>query len=245
MAREKELVETLSETTKESLVNHVLSKLDEWTKQQILRQPDTSAQTVASQEEVLRSMKAQIMETELHLRETFDSMSSSKQAYLDLLQEKQDLQVSLGQLRAEKAGVTAEKASREELFEFERRRFDSEIAHLRTALQTRDKQVDALRSELLNRATAMDDEAKERERLQAEQATVTGGIETELAIMRTQARQTNAEKEGLREELAETRQKLQEVGKEREAEVVRFKQSEAGLQAKASGLEHQLRSRVS
>lgn len=245
MAREKELVETLSETTKESLVNHVLSKLDEWTKQQILRQPDTSAQTVASQEEVLRSMKAQIMETELHLRETFDSMSSSKQACLDLLQEKQDLQVSLGQLRAEKAGVTAEKASREELFEFERRRFDSEIAHLRTALQTRDKQVDALRSELLNRATAMDEEAKERERLQAEQATVTGGIETELAIMRTKAEQANAEKGGLREELAEARQKLQEVGKERQSEVVRFKQSEAGLQAKASGLEHQLRSRVS
>ena len=243
MAKEKDLTEMPSESAQEGLVSHVLSRLDDWTKQQI--HPDTSEQAAASQEELLKSVKAQLSESEFRLQETFNTMSSSKQAYLDLLQEKQDVQVSLGQMRAEQAGVTAEKVSREEFFEFERRRFDSEIAHLRTAVQSRDKQVDMLHSELLNRATAMDDEAKERERLQAEQATVTGGMETELAIMRTQAEQATAEKEGLRRELAEARQKLHEIGRDHQSEIIRLKQSETGLRAKASGLERELGSRVS
>ena len=234
-----------AETAHGSIFNDVLSKLDDWTKQQIHQQPGTSAQAAASQEELLNLVKEQLAESEFRLRETLQSTSSSKQAYLDLLQEKQDLQVSLGQMRAEQAVVTAEKASRDEFFEFERRRFDSEIAHLRTAVQTRDKQVDVLRSELLNRATAMDDEAKERERLQAEQATVTGGMETELAIMRMQAEQAIAEKESLRKELAEARQMLHETGREHQSELVKVQKSEAGFKAKASAMEHQLGSRVS
>lgn len=120
-------------------------------------------------------------------------------------------------------------------FDIERIRYRDEMNEARHKLAIRDKQLDALRDELLKRATVMDDEARETQR---SHATIVSNLEASLSELKSQVismeeivKAQTVTGDSLRARLLEAKESLATAEKERQAQAALIAEQQTSYQA--------------
>lgn len=145
------------------------------------------------------------------------------------------LQQELAVKNTECEQAKAELLRHSEDFDIERTRFRDEMNEARHKLAIKDKQLDALRDELLKRATVMDDEARETQR---SHATIVSNLEASLSELKSQVismeeivKAQTVTGDSLRAQLVEAKERLATAEKERQAQAALIAEQQTSYQA--------------
>lgn len=139
------------------------------------------------------------------------------------LYEYQKIQNVLSEVRANTQRLQAELEVQQRTSETDRAKHSNEVQYFRNMISNKDKQLEVVRNELLNRATNMDQEAKEKDQEHArrikEMEALCGGMQTELSILRTHAKEAAARRDELQLELDKTQKQLYNLDKQHHTEL--------------------------
>lgn len=198
---------------------------------------------------VLHAIRDSLTSSESRLDASLKSVSSDNQAFLDLIKEKHTLELACSEAKADAVRLRAAQETESEYIERERERYEQELASLRQAAQSKDKQIEVLRAELLARATSMDADAKEQEKAftakENEWNTLRGGMEAELAIYRAQAKESAEEKQRTKEKLERMTDRMHQVGEEQLQKISELSYQTESQKSQIADLQQQLREQVS
>ena len=198
---------------------------------------------------ILQAIRDSLTSSESRLDASLKSVSSDNQAFLDLIKEKHTLELACSEAKADAVRLRAAQETESQYVERERERYEQELTTLRQAAQSKDKQIEVLRAELLARATSMDADAKEQEKAftakENEWNTLRRGMEAELAIYRAQAKESAEEKQRTEEKLEKMTDRMHEVGEEQLMKISELSHQTESQKSQIADLQQQLREQVS
>lgn len=181
-------------------------------------------------------LQSSLQELRVLLEERLSGAQSDREAYSELIESKHDVDLALARARAEICKVRAEHSAQQEVYEAERERLEDDIQELRRALAAKDAKLELLRTEMLNRATNLDSEREQREKIHLGQLeelkTLCGGMEMELAILREQSTNGTSIIQELRADLETAKEQVRDASETHRVQLGAWMQEAADAKAK-------------
>lgn len=141
------------------------------------------------------------------------------------------LQKEIVQLDTTCKSLTLENDKLRDLLAFDRQQHTLDLSEAKSLVATKDRQLDLLKDELLKRASTMDIEDREKDKLHlraiTELQTTIASLQVELAVTKEQVKQRSSAQEVLQQQLDVEKARGEDLGKLRHAEAAVHEEREA------------------